>query len=183
MTIKNIDAKTLKKWLDNNEAVIVDVREPAEHESSKIEGSNLVPLATICKKTLPQFKGKKLVLHCHGGRRSQSACQKLLAEDQNLEVYNLEGGISAWLSAGNQAQKSGKFFLPLDRQVQLTIGLGVLTGSLLGYFINPAFCFLAAFFGSGLIFAALSGYCGLALLLAKMPWNRGAKASFSCSIK
>ena len=183
MTIKNIDAKTLKKWLDNNEAVIVDVREPAEHESSKIEGSNLVPLATICKKTLPQFKGKKLVLHCHGGRRSQSACQKLLAEDQNLEVYTLEGGISAWLSAGNQSQKSGKFFLPLDRQVQLTIGLGVLTGSLLGYFINPAFCFLAAFFGSGLIFAALSGYCGLALLLAKMPWNRGAKASFSCSIK
>lgn len=182
MTIKNIDAKTLKKWLNNNEAVIVDVREPAEHVANKIEGSNLVPLATICKKSLPQYKNKKLVFHCQKGGRSQSACQRLLAEDESLEIYNLEGGLSAWIAEGNQAQASGKFFLPLDRQVQLTIGLGVLTGSLLGYFVNPAFCFLAAFFGSGLIFAGLSGYCGLAILMAKMPWNRAVKASSSCSI-
>lgn len=36
MTFKNIDAKTLKKWLENNEAIVVDVREPAEHEAEKI---------------------------------------------------------------------------------------------------------------------------------------------------
>ena len=182
MSIKNIDSKTLKKWLDNNEAVVVDVREPAEHQANKIKGSSLVPLANICKKSLPQYQNKKLVLHCHSGKRSQSACQKLLAEDGDLEVYNLEGGISAWIAAGNAAQKSGSFFLPLDRQVQLAIGLGVLAGSLLGYFVHPAFCFLAAFFGAGLSFAGLSGYCGLAILMAKMPWNRGIKVSSSCSI-
>jgi rhodanese-related sulfurtransferase len=182
MPIKNIDSETLKKWLDNNEAVIVDVREPAEYQANKINGSSLIPLANICKKSLPQCQNKKLVLHCHSGKRSQSACQKLLAEDSDLEIYNLEGGISAWIVAGNAAQKSGSFFLPLDRQVQLAIGLGVLAGSLLGYFVHPAFCFLAAFFGAGLSFAGLSGYCGLAILMAKMPWNRGVKASSSCSI-
>ncbi len=115
MPIKNIDSKTLKKWLDNNEAIIVDVRELAEHQASRIEGSNLVSLANICKKSLPQCQDKKLVLHCHAGRRSQSACQKLLAEDDDLEIYNLEGGISAWIAAGNAIKKSGNFCLPLDR--------------------------------------------------------------------
>ena len=42
MTFKNIDAKTLKKWLENNEAIVVDVREPAEHEAEKISESNLL---------------------------------------------------------------------------------------------------------------------------------------------
>lgn len=182
MPIKNIDSKILRKWLNNNEAIIVDVREPAEHQANKIDGSSLVTLANICKKSLPQYQNKKLVLHCHSGKRSQSACQKLLAEDDDLEIYNLEGGISAWIAAGNATQKSGSFFLPLDRQVQLTIGLCVLSCSLLGYFAHPAFCFLAAFFGAGLTFAGLSGYCGLAILMAKMPWNRGVKASSSCSI-
>ena len=172
MSVKNIDAKTLKKWLENNEAVVVDVREPAEHEAEKIRGSNLLPLANVCKKLLPFYENKKLVLHCRGGKRSLSACQKLINEDPNLEIYNLEGGISAWSAAGCEIKTSGKFFLSLDRQVQLTIGAGVLIGSVFGYFISPNFFLLSAFFGAGLIFAGLSGYCGLAVLMAKMPWNK-----------
>ncbi len=100
MTVKNIDAKTLKKWLENNEAIVVDVREPAEHEAEKISGSNLLPLAKVCKSSLPKYENKKLVLHCRSGKRSASACQKLLGEDSNLEIYNLEGGISAWSAEG-----------------------------------------------------------------------------------
>jgi rhodanese-related sulfurtransferase len=182
MSVKNIDAKTLKKWLENNEAVVVDVREAAEHEAKKISGASLLPLSNICKSALPQCKNKKLVLHCGSGKRSSSACQKLISEDPTLEIYNLEGGIGAWDSEKFETETSGKFFLPLDRQVQLTIGLGVFTGSIFGYFFNPAFFLLSAFFGAGLIFAGLSGYCGLAILMAKMPWNKGTK-SLSCFVK
>lgn len=182
MTVKNIDAKTLKKWLENNEAIVVDVREPAEHEAEKISGSNLLPLAKVCKSSLPKYENKKLVLHCRSGKRSASACQKLFDEDSNLEIYNLEGGISAWSAQGCEIETSGKFFLPLDRQVQLTIGLGVFVGSILGYLVSPSFFLLCGFFGSGLIFAGLSGYCGLAILMAKMPWNKGCQKISSCSI-
>ncbi len=181
MTIKNIDAKTLKKWLESNEAVVVDVREPMEHKAEKISGSNLLPLANVRKSSLPQCQNKKLVIHCKSGKRSQMACQKLLSEDPNLEIYNLEGGISAWSAAGYDAQNSGKFFLPLDRQVQLTIGLGVFLGSVLGYFVNTNFFLLSGFFGAGLIFAGLSGYCGLAVFMAKMPWNQGKQQGASCT--
>lgn len=181
MTIKNIDAKTLKKWLENDEAIVIDVREPAEHESLKIINSKLVPLSQICKNQLPEISSKKLVLHCHGGRRSLSACNKILSEDSELEIYNLEGGISAWKNEGFSVETSDKFFLPLDRQVQLAIGCGVFFGSILGFFVNQLFFLLPIFFGAGLIFASLTGYCGLAVLIGKMPWNK-SKNITSCKI-
>jgi rhodanese-related sulfurtransferase len=96
MAIHSVDAVTLKYWLDRNEAVLVDVREPGEHAVEKIEGAVLLPLSSISKNTLPTVGNKKLVIHCHLGRRSYRACEKLLSEDPNLEVYNLEGGIDAW---------------------------------------------------------------------------------------
>ena len=180
MTIKNIDPKTLKKWLDNNEAIIVDVREPAEHNAEKISGSNLIPLANICQSLLPQCNGKKLVVHCRSGKRSADACQKLISKNPSLEIYNLEGGIMAWSALGYEVKTSGKFFLPLDRQVQLTIGCGVLCGSIFGYLYDKKFFLLSGFFGAGLIFAALTGTCALAILLAKMPWNKASQKSTPC---
>ncbi|HEU5047577.1 MAG TPA: rhodanese-like domain-containing protein [Rickettsiales bacterium] len=183
MPIMSIDAATLKRWLESGEAVVVDVREPGEYEAECIEGAALVPLATICKQRLPIASGKKLVVHCRSGKRGASACEKLLAEDPALEIYHLEGGLSAWEQAGFEVKRSGKFFLPLDRQVQLTIGLCVLLGSLLTYFVNPLFVLLTGFFGAGLTFAGLSGFCGLAMVMAKMPWNRGTGQRTSCCIK
>lgn len=184
MPIRTVGAETLKSWLDKGEAVLVDVREPAEYAAENIPGATLIPIGGMTKQALPDISGKKLVIHCRSGKRGGMACEKLLAEDPNLDVYNLEGGISAWSAAGNAVKTSGTFFLPLDRQVQLTIGMGVLLGSVLGYAVNPAFFIIPAFFGLGLTFAGLSGTCGLALLLAKMPWNQNAKAPVSfCSIK
>ncbi len=176
MGLKAIDAVTLKRWLENGEAVLVDVREPGEHAAQSIAGTKLVPLASVCKKALPECNGKKLVVHCMKGGRGNSACAKLLAEDPNLEIYNLEGGISSWCEAGLEVNKASKgFFLPLDRQVQLTIGLGVLIGSILAYTVSPVFILLAGFFGAGLTVAGITGFCGLAVLMAKMPWNQCRK--------
>ncbi len=180
MPIKNVNAKTLKQWLENKEAVLIDVRETGEAQAKSIPDANLVPLAKVSKNNLPELANKKLVLHCASGKRSSMACQKLLQEDSGLEIYNLEGGIAAWEKEGCGVKISKKFFLPLDQQVQLTIGVGVLSGSVLGYFVNPLFFLLSGFFGAGLIFAGLSGYCGLAMLMAKMPWNRGCEGKISC---
>ncbi len=177
MSIKTINANTLKSWLDKDEAVLIDVREPAENQAESIPGAQLLPLAEISKGTLPESSGKKLVLHCKAGKRGTAACEKLLAETPSLEIYNLEGGINAWEQAGYGIKTSGKFFLPLDRQVQLTIGLSILIGSVLGYFVNPAFFLLTGLLGLGLINAELTGWCGLAILMAKLPWNQNASAN------
>lgn len=183
MPMKTVDATTLKRWMDSGEAVVVDVREPAEHAAEKIHGATLVPLGTVTKSAVPCCDGKKLVIHCRSGKRSASACEKLLAEDPNLEVYNLEGGISAWGAAGHTVAASGKFFLPLDRQVQLTIGLMLITGSVLGAVFSPAWFLLTGFIGAGLTLAGLTGFCGLALVMAKMPWNQNVAGATSCSVR
>jgi rhodanese-related sulfurtransferase len=185
MPLKTIDANTLKSWMDKGEAVLVDVREPAEHQAENISGATLLPLSSITKSALPEIGAKKLVIHCRSGKRGGTACEKLLAEDPSLEIYNLEGGIGAWAQAGNAVKSSGTFFLPLDRQVQLTIGLSVLFGSILGYYLSPIFFIFTGFFGAGLTFAGLSGWCGLAVLMAKMPWNQKSQCNSkgTCHVK
>ena len=171
MTIKNIDAKTLKNWLDNDQVILIDVRQPAEHRSQKIDKAKLIPLDEICKEKLPEIGDKKLVIHCQGGKRSLSACQKLLNENLDIEIYNLEGGINSWCSSGCGGDKANNF-LPLDRQVQLVIGLLVVISVFLSFFVSINFLILTLIIGLGLVFASLSGICMLANLIAKMPWNR-----------
>jgi len=58
------------------------------------------------------------------------------------------------------------------RQVQIAAGALVLCGTLAGTLFNPMFCVIPAFTGTGLIFAGITGICGMAKLLAIMPWNR-----------
>lgn len=96
MEIKTTNVTTLKDWLQNEDVVLVDVREPFEHEAVNIENSHLIPLATITRNKLPECQGKKLVIYCRSGKRSHEACHMLLAEDPELDIYNLEGGILAW---------------------------------------------------------------------------------------
>ncbi|MFT6220560.1 MAG: rhodanese-related sulfurtransferase, partial [Rickettsiales bacterium] len=49
---------------------------------------------------LPKLDGKKLVIKCRIGRRSAAACEKLLAQNPDLDIYNLTGGIIAWHNCG-----------------------------------------------------------------------------------
>lgn len=171
MTIKNIKVSTAKQWLEDNEAILIDVREPAEHAAQNIMGSALHPLGSICCSAL-EPTDKKILIYCQKGIRGKRACEKLIAENNALNVYNIDGGFEAWKQAGFAVEGSGKNLLPIDQQVQLTIGLGVLVFSLLGYMVNPAFSLGSAFFGAGLVNAGLTGWCGLTKLLAKMPWNK-----------
>jgi len=98
--VKTVNALTAKHWLDAGNAVLVDVREPAEYAAASIAGATLIPIGTISRKALPDVTDKKLVIHCHSGVRSANACELLQAQDPKLDAYNLEGGIVAWGQAG-----------------------------------------------------------------------------------
>lgn len=173
--------QTLKEWLDKGEAVVIDVREPAEYESEHIAGAVSVPLGGVCCARLPDAGGMKIVVHCHLGGRSRAACEKLVGENGAQQVWNLEGGLAAWKQAGFQVETSasGKRVLPVDRQVQVVVGICTLAGTLLGAFVNPAFLLIPGFFGVGLTFAGVTGFCGLVCVLSHMPWNKAGKCKNS----
>jgi rhodanese-related sulfurtransferase len=113
-----------------------------------------------------------VVLVCRSGKRAEQARRKLAAAGcGNLAV--LEGGVTAWEQAGLPV-KRGKAVLSLERQVRIAAGLLVLAGVVLGFLVHPGFFGLSAFVGAGLTFAGLTDWCGMAQLLAKMPWNQRA---------
>ena len=184
MSINNVTAPTIAQWIANGEAVVFDVREPAEFASERIEGAISTPLSKITCASLSVAQGKKAVIHCRSGKRGMSACKKLTTENPALEVYHLEGGLIAWKEAKLPVLTSSIKVLPLDRQGQLTVGLIVLIASLLAYFVSPMFFLLTGFIGVGLAFAGLTGFCGLALVMARMPWNQvtGGQNKGGCGV-
>ena len=99
MNIKQVGVATVKKWLDSDEIILIDVRETFEHKVSKIVGAYLIPLDEVCYDKIPHTD-KKIVLYCKAGMRSAKACNKLLEENNSISVYNMEGGIVAWIKAG-----------------------------------------------------------------------------------
>jgi rhodanese-related sulfurtransferase len=83
----------------------------------------------------------------------------------------VEGGTLAWIEAGLPVTRGTAKVISLERQVRIAAGALVLTGVLLGWFVHPPFFGLAGFVGAGLVFAGITDFCGMGLLLAKLPWN------------
>jgi len=169
LSLSAVSPSTLKQWLEEGRALLLDVREPAEHRALHIDGSSLMPLGQLDAARLPAHK--KLVVHCQKGARGAAACLRLLSQNPGLEIYNLAGGIEAWMACGMPVERAGRM-LPLDRQVQLVIGLLLLAVTALSLLVSPAWVWMAGLFGLGLAMAGLTGFCGLARLMARMPWNR-----------
>lgn len=151
------------------DAVLVDVRSPLEFETEHIPGSINVPLEALDSRLDEIPRSGQIVVICRSGKRAERGAFDLMGRGFQPKV--LQGGIVAWRKAG-LPMNEGKKRLSIERQIQLVIGIGVLTGVLLGATINPWFLVLPGFFGTGLIFAGLSGTCALGIVLAKAPWNR-----------
>jgi len=174
----SIHSDELKALLPSG-CCLVDVREPVEHAESHIEGAKLIPLGQLEKRIEEIDRDAPVVVMCRSGKRGMEALNKL--ESLGIKkVRNLEGGILAWEAAGHPVGKHDQKVFPLMQQVQITIGLGVLAGVALSQTVDPRFVYLSAFFGAGLVFAGSTGWCGLAILMSKMPWNRVAGQS-SCA--
>ncbi len=169
--LSEIDATTLKTWLDKGDVVLVDVREPAEHAGERIPGSELVPLSRFDPAQVPEAEGKTLVLYCRTGNRSAQAGQQLLHAGAHA-AWHLQGGIEAWKAAGYETERIANAPISLQRQVQMAAGSLVLLGTILGAWVSPWFLLLSGFVGAGLTFAGITDTCGMAMLLAKLPYNQ-----------
>jgi rhodanese-related sulfurtransferase len=167
------------KTLLSSGCCLVDVREPIEHAEEHLVGAKLIPLGQLEKRAAEIDRSAPVVVMCRSGKRGADALKKLQVLGIH-EARNLEGGILAWKAAGFPVGTGAKKVFPLMQQVQLTIGLGVLIGTTLALTVHPNWVFLCAFFGAGLTMAGSTGWCGLAILMSKMPWNRVAGQS-SCA--
>lgn len=163
----------VKAMLERGEVVLIDVREPFEHQAERIEGAVPMPLGTLDAAAVRQrYAGQRIVFHCAGGVRSAKACAKF-ALGQDEPTHHLAGGIAAWKQAGLPTLKPAKAGpIPMMRQVQIAAGGLVVMGLLLGWFVSPWFLWLSGFVGCGLMFAGVTGWCGMAKLLSRLPWNK-----------
>lgn len=174
--LRQIKAPNAKALLDRGEAVLIDVREPDEHARERIEGARLAPLSRFDPRDLAGARSKIAVFHCNSGNRTRLAAERLLAAGF-AQSFELEGGLVAWKRAGLPVVADRRAPLPIMRQVQIVTGSMVVLGVLLAVLVSPWFMALPALVGAGLVMAGITGFCGLAQVLARMPWNRQSGAT------
>ncbi len=168
----------LKAALDAGQPVkLIDVRSPAEYAEVHIDGSHLVPLSRLNADAVKatDAHAEACVLVCRSGRRAEQARRKLAAAG-GVKLHVLEGGVDAWTDADYPVHR-GKAAISLERQVRIAAGFLVLAGVVGGTSIHPGFFGLSAFVGAGLMFAGITDWCGMALLIGRMPWNQRAATS------
>ncbi|MFC3119250.1 rhodanese-like domain-containing protein [Jhaorihella thermophila] len=98
--VQAADVHQVNDWLERNEILLVDVRETSEYEKKNTSrGAVLLPLSSFEPDMFPTLPGKKVVLHCAVGKRSEAAGKMLLKEGHE-DVIHMTGGIEAWKAAG-----------------------------------------------------------------------------------
>lgn len=166
-----IEPQALKRRLADGSAILIDIREAMEYAREHIHGARLSPLSGLDREDFVADKGKAAVFMCRSGNRTQVNAAKLLAKGF-AEAYCLEGGLEAWKKAGLPVHFNKKAPIELMRQVQIVAGSMVVIGAVLSALLSPWWILLSGFVGAGLVFAGATGFCGMARLLALMPWNK-----------
>jgi rhodanese-related sulfurtransferase len=169
-TVPLLTPRQLVDLMKTSVVHVIDVRTPREYQEVHLSAARNVPLDALKVDQLPQ-DGNPIVFICKSGTRGRMACEKALTKYQN--VFNVEGGTQACVNEGLDVVR-GKTFMSLERQVRIAAGSLVLLGIGLSY-LHPAFVFLSAFVGGGLVFSGVTDTCGMGMILAKMPWNRVPK--------
>jgi rhodanese-related sulfurtransferase len=175
MSVATITPKELFERSQKGEAIeLIDVRTPAEYREIHATIARLEPLDRLDPRAVMEgrngSKDQPLYVICRSGKRAQTACEKFVAAGYT-QVVNVEGGTLAWEQAGFPVVR-GKKTISLERQVRIAAGALVFLGSVLGGLVSPWWCLLSGFVGAGLMFAGITDTCGMAMLLAKMPWNQ-----------
>lgn len=168
-----MNATTLQDKMRDGRVRVLDVRTGAEWRTGHILGAEHMPLDALQGGQMPAMEGQEpaMVIVCQSGVRAAKA-QTLLRE-KGIEADVLEGGMNAWAEAGlPQEKEAGGHGISLMRQVQLIVGSMNLLGLGLAVGVNPLWLIIPAFTSLGLLVAGATGTCGLALVLARMPWNR-----------
>ncbi|MBL63501.1 MAG: sulfurtransferase [Opitutae bacterium] len=172
-----MDVRVLKKRLEKEEVVLLDVRTPAEYSKIHVEHATLLPLDSVDDKTIEQLKesvnGQEICAMCLSGRRAALLARKLL-DAGFKKVSILQGGIRSWEDAEFPLVRR-KGSIAVERQVRMLVGLVILVSCASLWFMptQPEWWLaVPGFLGLGLFFSGITGFCGLNKILRKMPWNR-----------
>ena len=179
VTIQNVERSAMQqttvlelgKLLRAGQTVhLIDVRTEKEFQEVHAETARNIPLNQLAPDSLPSLPDQEdpLFVICKSGGRSRQACQLLAAA--GFTTINVEGGTDEWVRQGLPIIR-GQQTMSLERQVRIAAGSLVLLGVVLGLSVHPYCVGLSAFVGAGLVFAGITDTCGMALLLARMPWN------------
>lgn len=155
------------------EVHLIDVRTTPEFESAHIPGAYHVPLDTLRehRDELTRHLEQPVVLICQSGGRASQASEHL-AESGLPNVRVLQGGMGSWLATGGEVNQ-GEQRWGIERQVRLVAGIMVLVGAVASLFVRPLVA-VAGFVGAGLAFSAVTNTCGMAAVLSRLPYNKGA---------
>jgi len=163
--------KALEIATENSAVILLDVRTPSEFSSRRAVGARNIPLDSLDVFVGSLPKDAPILLLCEKGGRASAAAARLQGEGF-LNAQVVEGGTEAWTASGLPVEGTGRKVISIERQVRIGAGSFVLLGVILGLLINTGFFGLPAFVGAGLIFAGVTDWCGMGLLLARAPWNR-----------
>jgi rhodanese-related sulfurtransferase/uncharacterized protein YukE len=119
---QDISVQQAKRMINHSDVVILDVRNQSEYELGYLDGAILIPVHELELRLneLSVNQNDKIIVYCAAGSRSSIACQ-ILATHDFTHVYNMVGGITAWMGAGYQI-KTRYHFVTVD-----TAGNRVLT--------------------------------------------------------
>lgn len=172
--MKKITVSELESRLkDPAGALIIDVREPVEYQAERLEGTRSLPLSNLKPELAGLAKDVPLYLICRSGSRAGQAAESF-EKCGYKDVRVLDGGLKAWSDAGKPLVLGVSSVWSLERQVRCAAGLLVLIGAALAWTVDISWIGLPAFVGAGLVFAAVTDTCGMAMILARMPWNQRA---------
>jgi len=175
MSIQTIPLADIRRLLESGTPLTIwDVRTPAEFAAVHAQGARLMPLNKLDAAQITANRThaeQPIYVICQSGARAGKACEKLTAAGVGA-VLSIEGGTSAWESAGLPVVRGTGKVISLERQVRIAAGLMVFVGTLLAWLISPWFLILPGFVGAGLAFSGITNTCGMAMVLAKMPWNQ-----------
>lgn len=156
---------------------IIDVRSRVEFAAERLTEAECVPLDTLPAAAGEWRRDEPLLVMCKSGVRSRQGYDQLVAAGFT-HVTMLTGGIEACKKAGVNVVVVRRT-LPIIRQVMIAAGAFLLLGLLLGHW-DARFLLVTWFVALGLTFAGLTGYCPMAMLLEKMPWNKAPECKDAC---
>lgn len=187
--ISPVEAGMLLRKEGDQRPVILDVRTPPEFEAMHVDGALLHPVQDLDAKRFvaenPAVASRGLVVFCQKGGRARTAMQKFEAAGVDIRLMVVDGGMDAWHAAGLPVQTGVSRVISLERQVRIMAGGGILTFTILGALVSPWFLIGGGAMAFGLLMAGITDLCPAAMMLARMPWNRGSlpKGTTSCSVK
>lgn len=179
MTVSQISAEQYADLHKTQPTLVtVDVRTEPEVAAESLPNSYNLPLQDLSQAGFETLLNRincgadqPIYLLCQAGQRARMASEKAAQLIPNPLVI-IEGGINSLRATHLSLQSSASSVMSLERQVRIAAGSLVLSGTLLGYTVSPAFYGLAAFVGAGLTFAGLTDTCAMGMALARMPWNK-----------